>query len=221
MLRCEICHVTIKNPRKFCPLCQCELVGSESDERETFPELPTVYSQYRLFFRILIFLSIVGGAAALVLNLFFLREGLWSMIVFASIFYIWATLITAVRRRSRISKKILYQVIVLSILLYAIDRGNGYIGWSFDYVIPAVHVSALVSMAIIAIIQRPLFREYLLHLIITAILGIIPLVIVLVGWADVLWPSLACTATSIVALIAIIVFGTGETKNELERRFHV
>lgn len=221
MLRCEICKVNIENPRKFCPLCQCELVGHPDGEQETFPELPTVYSQYRLFFRILIFFSIVGGGSALLMNIFWLRNSLWSIIVLASIFYTWSTLITAVRRRSRISKKLLYQVIVLSILLYAIDRGNGYVGWSVNYAIPAVHVSALISMAVIAIVQRPLFSEYLIHLIVTAFLGIAPLIIVLVGWADVLWPSLSCTAASIVALIAIIVFGTHEAKNELERRFHI
>jgi len=221
MLRCEICGVTVKNPRQFCPLCQCELIGDPGGERETFPELPTIYSQYRLFFRILIFLSIVGGGSALIINLLYMQSGFWSIIVLASIFYIWVTLITAVRRRSRISKKILYQVIVLSILLYAIDRGNGYRGWAINYVIPAVHVSALVSMAVIAIVQRPLFKEYLFHLMVTAFLGLAPLIIVLAGWADVLWPSLSCTVASIVALIAIVVFGTHEAKVELERRFHV
>jgi hypothetical protein len=216
-----MCGVTVNNPRKYCPLCQGELTGEIVAEKETFPEIPTVYSQYRLFFRLLIFLSIIGGAAALIVNLIFRQTGLWSVIVLAAIFYTWVTLITAVQRRSRISKKILYQVVVLSILLFAIDRANGYKGWAINYVIPAVHVSALLSMAIIAFIRMPDFREYLLHIIIMAVLGLAPLLIVMFGWAGVLWPSLSCTVISVVALVAIIVFGTVETKDELEKRFHV
>ena len=210
----------LKTPRKYCPLCQGELTGEAGEAEETFPEIPTVYSQYRLFFRLLIFLSIIGGGGALIVNILFRETGIWSIVVLASIFYTWVTLITAVKRKSSISKKILYQVIVLSILIFAIDRGTGYYGWAINYVIPAVQVSALVSMAIIAMIERPKLREYLLHLIVTAVIGAVPLIIVLLGWADVLWPSISCTVVSMVALVAIVVFGTAETKAELKRRFH-
>lgn len=221
MLRCEMCGVTVGNPRKYCPLCQSELVGTIGEERESYPEIPTVYSQFQLFFKILIFFSIVCGSASVIINLFFPQTGLWSLIVLASIFYVWATLFTAVRRKSRISKKILYQFVVVSLLVFAIDRSYGYQGWSVNYVIPAAHVTALLSMTVIAIIQRLRFREYLIHIYITAFLGLIPLVLVLLKWSTVLWPSLTCTVFSLVALLAMAVFRTKESKDELEKRFHV
>ncbi len=221
VLRCEKCNIKVGDPRSTCPLCQNRLVGDSSNMSETFPEIPTVYSQFRIFFKILIFLSIVGGGASVAVNLFIWKNSLWSAIVLVSIVYFWSTLITAVRRKYSVSKKILYQVIVLSILVLVIDLTNDYSGWSVNYVIPAIQSSAMLSITTLAFVQRFRVGEYIIHLVVSALLGFIPLALMLVGWVGIFWPSLTCVVISIICIVAVAVFGTRETKDELEKRFHI
>lgn len=221
MLECRKCKVKIGDPREICPLCQNILDGDQTGLRETFPDIPTVYNQFRLLFKILIFLSIVGGCGSVLANIFLIKGSMWSVIVLASIFYFWSTLNTAVRQKHSISKKILYQVIVLSLLVFAIDRSTKYDGWSLNYVIPSIQSSAMLAVTILAFIQRFRFGEYIIHIVVMALLGIIPLILLLLGWVDIVWPSYLCLFVSAVSTIAVAVFGTREAKDELQKRFHI
>lgn len=221
MIRCNKCAVTLKNPRDVCPLCQNVVVGEVTGERESYPEIPTVYSQFRIFFRVMIFVSILCGVAAVAFNLLLPGTGWWSIILLSALGYMWSTLITAVKRKYSIAKKLLYQVLGLSVLLIAIDRADGAATWSINYVIPALHASAMLATTILAYVQRFRFGEYLLHILVTGVLGLIPLLLVLVGWVDVLWPSLSCTLISIAALAFVSVFESRAASEELQRRFHL
>ena len=51
MKYCEKCKVSVPNPKQRCPLCQGMLTGGDGTETETFPNIPTIYRQYSLYFR--------------------------------------------------------------------------------------------------------------------------------------------------------------------------
>ncbi|MDL2287753.1 DUF6320 domain-containing protein [Oscillospiraceae bacterium OttesenSCG-928-F05] len=220
MKYCSACNVSVANPRERCPLCQAPL-GGGGDERETFPITPSLYERYSLFFRVLIFLSVTACVTVLAVNVILSTEYLWFLFVWSGIGYMWLTIIAMVRRRSSLSKKILFQVMQLSVLLFIIDLLTGFIGWSLDYAIPSICVSALLAINVIALVSKLRLNDYVIYVVANAALGLCPLIFVLTGVADVLWPSITCVLTSGLSLVAIFVFSDKKTRQELFKRFHL
>lgn len=97
MRYCDKCHVQIVGKRDVCPLCQGPVTTLDDDEREVFPFVPTIYHQYNLLFRALIFASVVVGVLAIVVNILVPSHfGWWSAFVLAGIGCFWMVLVVAV-----------------------------------------------------------------------------------------------------------------------------
>lgn len=221
MKYCKKCSVSIGAPRKQCPLCQGELVDKHGPEQEVFPHIPTVYKQFNLFFRILIFLSILTGVTVLGINMLTRGSGGWSLIVLGGIGYMWVTIIATVHKKNNISKTILYQVVLFSVAAIGADLLSGWGRWSVNYVIPMLCVFAMFAIAIIARVMNHTIDEYVVYLLIDGIFGVVPLVLVLTNAASVVWPSLVSVAVSVLFLSAILLFARHDIWGELKRRLHL
>lgn len=219
--RCEKCSVHVVGRRDRCPLCQAALAGEGMEDEEVFPQIPTIYRRFNLLFRILIFVSITAGTASVVLNMLLPSESWWSLFVLAGIASMWIAIIMAAYKQSNISKSILYQVVLLSVLATIADGVTGWHRWSIDYVIPAICLFGILTVAIIAIIMYRRIEDYYIYLIINGLLGIIPLVLVLFGIADVAWPALILFLISVVTLSGMTLFTGIDIKAELKKRFHI
>ncbi len=143
MKYCEKCKVSVPNPKQRCPLCQGMLTGGDGTETETFPNIPTIYRQYSLYFRLMILGSVAAGVISVMINMLLPDSGWWSLFVVGGLVCMWIPLWTAVRKRSNISKNILYQVVVLSLLLCGWDGFTGWHRWSVNFAIPALCISAM------------------------------------------------------------------------------
>ena len=135
MKTCEKCKISVPDPKRRCPLCQGMLSGGDGTETDTFPQIPTIYRQYSLYFRLLILVSVAAGLISVMVNLLLPQTGWWSLIVVLGILCMWIPLWTAIR------KKAIYQK-TLSGRLFAVgsDCGLGRIygwhRWSVNFVIP-------------------------------------------------------------------------------------
>ena len=60
MRYCEKCKVVVPSGRERCPLCQRFLTETDQQgyDDEIFPYIPTIYHQYNLLIRFLLFLSV-------------------------------------------------------------------------------------------------------------------------------------------------------------------
>ena len=67
MSQCNQCNVAVRGDDKVCPLCQNQLTGAVGEA--LYPAIPTVYSQYRLIFKILTALTLSGGIICVGINL--------------------------------------------------------------------------------------------------------------------------------------------------------
>src|SRR5699024_4531653 len=85
----------------------------------------------------------------------------WPMYVISVIACMWVILVIAIRKRHNISKSIMWQVAVISLLAVLWDWRMGFLGWSINYVIPLTCLSAMVVFIIIAKIMHVSPREYL------------------------------------------------------------
>ena len=220
MKYCNNCNVSVVGKRKICPLCQGRLTGDKAQE-EVFPKISFVYREHTMFFKVMMLISIIIGTLSLGLNILLPSTGAWSLFVLGGLGSVWASLITAINQRKNIPKNIVYQVMTISVIGLLWDLLTGWRGWSINYVIPLVCIFAMISMAIISKIRKLHIEDYILYLIIDGLFGIVPIIFIILGFLDVLYPSVICIATSIISLSTIIIFEDKSLIAEIKRRLHV
>ena len=221
MQRCENCKVQITGNQKVCPLCGGMLHESVPDSEDKFPQIPTIYQEFNLFFRIMLLISISAVIISFAVNEIFTRESRWAFYVAAGILCMWISLFFILRKRNNIPKTIIWQVVLISILSVLWDRNMGWIGWSIDYVIPSICVGAMIVMAISAKMLRIGVSDLLIYLFIDGIFGFVPIIFLLTGWLHVKVPSVICVAASAISLTAILLFEWDNMKEELNKRMHI
>jgi hypothetical protein len=207
MQSCDHCNITLKGNYKVCPLCGGIVQAEEKkNEEEVFPFTPTIYQEFNIFIRIMILLSLSAVIISFAVNVIFTRESRWSFLVAASILCMWISMFFIIRKKNNIPKTIVWQVGVIGILSVLWDFSMGWRGWSIDYDIPSVCVGAMIVMAIAAKILKIGVRDLIVYLFVDAVFGLIPILFVLFGGLNILFPSVICVAASAISLAALILF---------------
>ena len=171
MKYCEKCKVYVPSDREHCPLCQSILTEEDASrsypgyDDEIFPYLPTIYHRHNLLIRLSLFLSIAVCVICLTLNLLIWPQRWWSLFVLAGVGAGWATVAQAIRKRSSFCKHVLYQVVTVGIVVVLFDLMTGFGHWSFNYVIPALCVFAMVVIAIIAAMGHRSISNYIIYMV--------------------------------------------------------
>ncbi|NLP33631.1 MAG: hypothetical protein GX359_00325 [Clostridiales bacterium] len=222
MQYCEHCKVKIKGNHPVCPLCAGLLEQRKSpQEEDVFPQIPTIYQEFNVFIRLLLLISIATTVISFAINIIFTEESRWSILVAAGIACMWISLFFIIRKRNNIPKTIVWQVGLLGILSVIWDASMGWIGWSIDYVIPSICVGAMIVMAVAAKILKLGVRDLLVYFLVDGIFGFIPIIFIIFGWLNVLYPSVICVAVSVINLSALILFEGDNMKAELDKRMHI
>lgn len=222
MQYCDYCKVKIRGNHPVCPLCGGILEQKDIDlEDDVFPHIPTIYQEFNLFIRILLLISISVIVIGFAVNIIVTPDSRWSILVAAGILCMWISLFFIIRKKNNIPKTIIWQVALISILSVIWDSSMGWIGWSIDYVIPSACVGAMIVMPIAAKILKLGVRDLIFYLLVDGVFGFIPLIFILFGWLNVLFPSVICVATSAISLSALILFEGNSIKAELDKRMHI
>jgi len=222
MRYCEACKVKVDNPLEHCPLCFHVLSPyDDTPEVESYPDYQGAVRRYNLILRILLMVSLTAGATCLTINLLTGRTFLWSLIVIVNILYMWLAVPIALRRRYSVGFKVMSQAFLLAALVVAVDWIIGHNGtWAYDYVLPFLFVTAILTITVISIVKRVKLREFILYFFLIALLGFVPLLLLAVGLVRVSWPSLVSALYAGLSLVSLFVFADKATKMELKKRFH-
>lgn len=221
MKYCRHCKVYIREDRDRCSLCQ-NVLEEESDGEceEVFPDIAPFYES-RLALKIMIFLSIVAIVVSFVIDMIFPSDINWPILFMFAVISIWGGLVIIIQKRYHIPKKILWQVIVISILAVFWDYQTGWRGWSLDYIIPIACVSAMIIMYITAKIMNLSMRNYITYALLDGIFGIVPVLFIIFDLVEVVYPSIISIGFSIISLSAIFIFQGKEIKTEMDKRMHI
>ncbi|HHU53737.1 MAG TPA: hypothetical protein GXZ43_06670 [Clostridiaceae bacterium] len=246
MKYCNSCKIKIKGSPRVCPLCKepaVDAITKFSKEESTkagtknaelsevnsieadgsfdpFPIVPLHYKQYTLL-TVLSAISIFVYVIMWLIYLKFPESGLLPRYIFFALVSLWLLVSAIVRKRRNVAKSILYQFNILSVLLLLLDKLSDWSGWSITYAIPLLVCVALFAIIIaIGFIQKE-FGDYVLYLGAVAIAGLIPLLFIIFGWVDVLWPSILSIALSSIMLILLIIFRYRLIVHELKKRLHL
>ncbi len=221
MQKCDYCKVSLKGNYVVCPLCGGILPEKEEHSEEIFPNLPTIFQEFNIFIRVIILISIAAIIISFAINLIFTKDSRWSLIVAAGIACMWVSLFIIIRKKNNIPKTILWQVVVIGVLSVLWDWSMGWLGWSINFVIPAICFGAMIVMAIAAKILKIGVRDLIVYLFIDIIFGFFPVIFILTGVLSVTFPSVICVAMSAISLSALILFQGDNMKAELNKRMHI
>ena len=221
MKYCRHCKVYIRENHKRCILCENILEDRfEGVNEKVYPEIAPFYESH-LALKIMIFISIAALVISFGINTIFLSDVNLLVLFMFAVISIWLGLINILQKRYNVPKKIVWQVIIVSILAVFWDYKIGWKGWSIDYVIPIACVSAMIIMYVTAKIMNLSIRDYITYAFIDSIFGILPVVFIFFDLVNVVYPSIICIGFSILSLSAIFIFQGKEIKAEINRRMHI
>lgn len=218
---CDNCRVHIQGSQKVCPLCGGIISEDDGKSEDVFPTIPTIYQEFNVFIRSIILISIIAIVISFAINIIFTKESRWSLLVAAAILCMWISLFFIIRKKNNIPKTIVWQVAILGIFAVLWDLSIGWMGWSIDYVLPSICVGAMIVMAISAKLLKIGVQDLIIYFLVDGIFGFVPIIFIIFGGVNVLFPSVICVAASAISLSTLIIFQGENIKAELKRRMHI
>ena len=210
MRRCNKCGVNVRGSGQVCPLCQSRLTGEA--EPDVFPSIPTVYSQFEMLFKLLIFITVSGGLISVALDLM-IADGLsWSVFVLLGIVCFWVRIFP---------KNITYQVVLVGIISVVWDFVTGWYGWSIDFVIPIACVVAITSLGIIGKVLKMPSGDYIFSMIADGLFGIIPMILYALKLVHIIYPSIICFTLSLISIASLLIFDGSNIVSGMKKRMHL
>lgn len=221
MQYCPKCKVSVAGGKDVCPLCQGDLSGTP-DEASVFPELPELFDKRAGFIlRLMLFIAIAADVICVAVNIMVPSHVWWSLFVLCGTGCACISFGIGYLKKSDIMKNIVWQLCILLVLGVCWDAGLGWRGWSIDYVFPILCTVAIASMFVAGKIMNIPIKDYVVHIIVCAVLGIIPVVFLLTGILHVIYPSVICAVSSLLYIAGLILFKGESLRAEITRKLHL
>ncbi|MBN2222771.1 MAG: hypothetical protein JW708_11235 [Vallitaleaceae bacterium] len=221
MKTCKKCQVQILDETGVCPLCNAVIAPDGEAGSNRYPKVGLSLSRFHMLYRIYLFISVITIVTSIIVNYMFYHGVLWFFASIAAIIYSWTIIRHAIRSHAHVASKIMVQAIAGSALIVVIDSVTGFYGWSVNYVIPQIAIFANVAILVLMMIYRMDRRNYLMYQMSMALLGFIPLILLLTRVATRPLASVISIILSSLILLGTVIFGDKTVQSELIRRFHI
>lgn len=219
MRQCAECSVHIEGDWPECPLCAAPTSGQPTPS--PFPDPPLRFSQRRVL-KVLFAVSLIVIVSSIVNQLifpdWFESIGDWRF-VWLGVITMWLVVLTGVRKRRNFAKGTLYLLVILWFICVYWDYFTGWEGWSLTYAIPIVASFALVAVLIVVWTTRIEVGEHIIYSALTAVLGLVPAIFLILHKVSDPIPSIICVALSVFTLIVVAVVRWRHIRHELGKRF--
>lgn len=232
MKHCRECNIDIDTNRVTCPFCRDIL--DEVDDKKTIMESYESYKEtpYKnhMVRKIFLFLSLIAVFVCMLVNFLTFNGSYWSLLVVGGIIYLWVLIRFTIMSKQNIALKLLLQAIAIGIILFFIQVENRSVHWLMPYALPFMVVATIFSITLLIFIKIMRYKDYMLYLIMVALIGIIPLILCFVKSTQflfivkeklIIWPSIVCCSYAAFTILGMFVFGERATKQEFIKRFHV
>ena len=222
MRYCDKCKVEVRGSQEFCPLCQHELqIKDASDNEDVYPNQVQKRFNNHMLLKVFGFIGLSASILAVFFNIILPSESLWSLIVVVVMACLWLSLAMAIKKHKNILKYLWQQMIIITLLTICIDALTGQHGWAISFVLPIILTVAMIVMYLLSKILHLQVGDYMIYLLLDALFGIIPLILVNTQKLISDIPSLICILTSIISVVALVIFEGKSIISELNRRLHI
>lgn len=216
---CNKCKVSLNDNNDKCILCSSQVDGGNTDS--VFPYVPTIYKEYGMFFKLLILISIICCSGCIFLDFLFPTNTNWSLFVVLGFICLFILLKIALFKRYNLPKRIVFQVVIISLLSIIWDYCTGWNRWSITFVVPIICSVASIDMVIIAKVLRLYIEDYLIYFILIALFGLVSILFIVFNWVSNVYPSYICIFLNLISFTMLIVLNFESVVRELNRRLHI
>ncbi|MEG0804484.1 MAG: DUF6320 domain-containing protein [Pygmaiobacter sp.] len=221
MKYCESCKVKLEGGQTRCPLCHNPVREIGGEEYRAFPAIPQLNPQKNFLYRLLQFLTIVVATVAVSLNVVLHGTGWWSLFILAGLASGWVCLFVFIRKRHNPLKALCWQATLGILIAVLWDVGTGWHGWSINFVVPVLLLTAMATALVLGLALRIPTAESFIFICWINVLGLVPLIFILTGILKFIYLSLACVAASVIYFAALFTLEGAPFRSELRRRFHL
>lgn len=228
MKHCPNCKVDINTECITCPLCRTNL------ETKVTHNLKVVYQPYpkfkerekrrHLFFKILIFLSIIVGIVASVINyLIFDQDNprYWALIVIVGIIVSWFFGRGMFVSKGNFGRRLSLLNLSCLVLLLVIEFDFSNKSWTLNYLLPFLIMAELGCLSLMSLISSRQYKKMMVYIFTLIVLSFVPAVLLRFDLVETNWPAIACGMLGLTVFLGIIVFGFKLTVEQLKKYFHI
>lgn len=219
MMYCNKCKVSINGNKRCCPLCQGTLLGEPSVE--AYPQIEPLRYNRHFLIRLISFIAIAIAVICTFINIMIPKYGYWCIFADAGILCGWITAMIGIIYRKRLTSNIMLQLFIITAMCFIWDKFTGWHKWSIDFVLPCSCFASTVAICVISLVKKLPHSEYMVYLIINGIYGLVPLIFIVKGVLNVIYPSAICTALSIILVSAIFLFEGKSVSSEISKKMHL
>jgi peptidoglycan/LPS O-acetylase OafA/YrhL len=133
----------------------------------------------------------------------------------------WLVVLLALHKRHNVAKAAVYLVVAGGLVCAYWDYLTNWPGWSLTYAVPSLSACATIAVLITVHLMRTDVAEHILYSGLLVLLGLAPLVVLVAGWVENPWPSVACVIISLVLLVHLVRTRGADARHELAKRLHV
>ena len=220
MLYCKSCRVWVAGVHQRCPLCGGNLSGKR-EEAPSYPELPENRSFTKRLIQIISGAALTAAIICVAVNLLVPTGIWWSLFAVLGLGCGWLWAVVGIVKKAKLLNNIVWQLVLISGVAFLWDWLTGWRGWSVDYVFPSVCIGAMLAVIILSRVLRMPDRDYMIHLILCAVLGVVPLVFLFTGVLGVIAPSVICTAASLIVISLQLIFNWKAMYRESHKKLHL
>ena len=220
MLYCKSCQVSVAGIHQHCPLCGGHLSGQE-EETPTYPDLPENRDWTRRLIQIISGAALTAAIVCVAINMLAPTQVWWSLFAVLGLGCGWLWAVVGVVKKAKLLNNIVWQLVLISAVAFLWDWLTGWRGWSADYVFPSVCIGAMLAVIILSRVLRMPDRDYIISLIVCAVMGIIPLVLLFTGMVRMIVPSVLCTAASLIIISIQLIFNWKAMYREIHKQLHL
>lgn len=223
---CSSCQVNVRGTKKICPLCGLPLILNRENQavngphKDFFPHIPPRISRIAAW-RWLLFATISAIVIAFAIDNIFPTRVDWFRLMLLSVGTMWAVFLTVLRKRHNLSKSIVWQLTLLSLLALIWDRITGWRGWSVNIAVPLIILGAQLAMFILSRVMRLEPGDYIVYFVLAAIMGTVPAVFILTGLITFTLLAAIAVIVSVIFLSYILIFRWSVLRDELAKRMHL
>lgn len=220
---CPNCKASIRGDWTTCPICQVPLTNTTSEIKET----TSVFLEFPLRFNRQQALKILFRVSLLLVLFYFIVQFIWPFQFFGleyvifGILILWTSFVIFVYKRNNIAKTILYFLLFISLLSLYFDYTNGWVGWSITFVIPILSISSILAMFITMQVTSLGVGDYILYLQLASLIGIVPLLLLIMGWVHHPLPSILSVLFSLFMFTLLLLRYRKMMIRELQKRMHL
>ena len=172
MLYCKSCRVWVAGTHQRCPLCGGNLSGKR-EEAPSYPELPENRSFTKRLIQIISGAALTAAIICVAVNLLVPTGIWWSLFAVLGLGCGWLWAVVGIVKKAKLLNNIVWQLVLISGVAFLWDWLTGWRGWSVDYVFPSVCIGAMLAVIILSRVLRMPDRDYMIHLILCAVLGVV------------------------------------------------